>query len=50
MMLQPTEEQKLLYKKLEQTTDEEEKAKIRQRLKEIAIERNKELDDTPFCH
>ena len=50
MMLQPTDEQVELYRKLDQTTDKEEQEKILKRLKEIAIQRHKELKDCPFAH
>ena len=50
MMLQPTDEQVELYRKLDQTTDKEEHEKILKRLKEIAIQRDKELKDCPFAH
>ena len=50
MMLQPTKEQVELRKKLRSSNDDEEKKGIRKRLKEIAIQRDKELKDCPFAH
>lgn len=50
MMLQPTNEQVELYKKLDQTTDKKEQEKILERLKEIAIQRDEALKECPFAH
>ncbi len=50
MMLQPTKEEVELRKKLRSSNDDEEKKKIRKRLKEIAIQCDKELEDCPFAH
>lgn len=50
MMLQPTNEQVELYKKLDQTADKKEQEKILERLKEIAIQRDEALKDCPFAH
>ncbi len=50
MMLQPTDEQIKLYEKLDKTESSEEKEKIFKRLKEIAIQRQEELKNCPFCH
>ncbi len=50
MMLQPTMEQVELRNRLLNSTDEKEKEAIRKRLKEIAIQRDKELKDCPFAH
>ena len=50
MKLQPTDQQVELYRKLDQTTDKEEQEKIVKALKEIAIQRDKELKDCPFAH
>lgn len=50
MMLQPTNEQVELYDRLSKSTDEKEKEEIRKRLKEIAIQRDEELKNCPFCH
>jgi len=50
MMIQPTKEQVELRKKLLDSNDDEEKKKIRKRLKEIAIQQNEKLKDCPFVH
>lgn len=50
MMLQPTNEQVELRNRLRNSDDEKEKAEIRKRLKEIAIQRQGELKDCPFSH
>ena len=50
MMLQPTKEEVELRKKLLSSNDDEEIKSIRRRLKEIAIQRDKELKDCPFAH
>lgn len=50
MMLQMTNEEIELYEKLDKEVNESEKNKIRERLKEIAIQRQEELKDCPFCH
>ena len=50
MMLLPTNEEYELYKKLDQTTDEKEREKILERLKEIAIQQREALKDCPFAH
>ena len=50
MMLQPTNEEYELYKKLDKVTDEKEKETIRKRLKEIAIPQKEALKDCPFAH
>lgn len=52
MMLQPTREQVELRNKLLSSTNEKEKEKetIRERLKEIAIQRDEALKDCPFAH
>lgn len=50
MMLQPTNEQVELRNRLRNSDDEKEKAEIRKRLKEIAIQRQEELKDCPFAH
>ena len=50
MMLQPTAEEIELFRRLKETNDENEKNKIRVRLKEIAMEQKEELKDYPFCH
>lgn len=50
MMIHLTDEECELYQKLRKATDEKEKEAIRKRLKEIAIQRDKELKDCPFAH
>ncbi|MFQ9269735.1 MAG: hypothetical protein ACLS4X_01370 [Ruminococcus callidus] len=50
MMLQPTREQVELRNKLLSSTNEKEKETIRERLKEIAIQRDEALKDCPFAH
>jgi|GEM_PF-2376463 hypothetical protein len=50
MMIKFTKEQVELYDKLEKTTDTDEIKKIRKRLHEISIERDKELENCPFVH
>lgn len=50
MMIHLTDEEYELYQKLRKATDEKEKEAIRKRLKEIAIQRDKELKDCPFAH
>ena len=50
MMLQPTNEEYELYKKLDKVTDEKETDTIRKRLKEIAIQQKEALKDCPFAH
>lgn len=50
MMLQMTNEEIELYEKLDKEVNESEKNKIRERLKEIAIQRQEELKDCPFRH
>ena len=50
MMLQPTSEQVELRNRLLNSKNEKEKEEIRKRLKEIAIARQEELKDCPFCH
>lgn len=50
MMLQPTREQVELRNKLLSSTNEKEKEAIRERLKEIAIQRDEALRDCPFAH
>lgn len=50
MMLQPTREQVELRNKLLSSTNEKEKETIRERLKEIAIQRDETLKDCPFAH
>jgi len=49
MMLQPTEKELELLQKLKETTDEDEKNKLRLELKEIAMKQKEELKDCPFC-
>lgn len=49
MMLQPTEKEFELFQKLKETTDEDEKNKLRLELKEIAMKQKEELKDCPFC-
>ena len=50
MMIQPTKEKIELRKKLLDSNNDEEKKKIRKRLKEIAIQQNEKLKDCPFVH
>lgn len=50
MMLQPTNEQVELRSRLRNSGNEKEKAEIRKKLKEIAIQRQEELKNCPFAH
>ena len=50
MMIKFKKEQIELYEKLENTTGTDEIKKIRERLHEISVERDKELVDCPFVH
>lgn len=50
MMLQLTEEEKLLYGRLNKVTDEGERKRIQTRLDEIYDEQMETLKDCPFAH
>ena len=50
MMLQETEEEKELYKKIDEAQSEEERKKAVEELRAYLIKRKEEFKDYPFAH